>query len=144
MPDVQFVKSLPDLKHYDETRRTLLIIDDLLIETNCSFTKVSHHRNLSVNHIVRNLFSQSKEYRTISHNAHYFVISKNPRDDFQIIHLSIQSYPSTPKVLEEASLDATSKPCGYLLQDFKQNAKEEYRSRSQIFPNETNFVYVPR
>ena len=148
MPNVEFVEGLPDPKQYDGTRRSLVIIDDLMNETNRSitdlFTKGSHHRNLSVIHIVQNLFSRNKEHRTISLNAHYLVIFKNPRDNSQILHLAKQAYPSRPKVLQEAFLDATSKPYGYLLLDFKQNTQEEYRLRSQIFPNETNFVYVPR
>ena len=148
MPNVEFVEGLPDPKQYDGTRRSLVIIDDLMNETNRSvtdlFTKGSHHRNLSVIHIVQNLFSRNKEHRTISLNAHYLVIFKNPRDNSQILHLAKQAYSSRPKVLQEAFLDATSKSYGYLLLDFKQNTQEEYRLRSQIFPNETNFVYVPR
>ena len=144
MPNVEFVEGLPDPKQYDGTRRSLVIIDDLMNETNRSvtdlFTKGSHHRNLSAIHIVQNLFSRNKEHRTISLNAHYLVIFKNPRNNSQILHLAKQAYPSGSKVLQEAFLDATSKPYGYLLLDFKQNTQEEYRLRSQIFPNETNFV----
>ena len=95
-------------------------------------------------HIVQNLFNQNKEHRTISLNPHYLVIFKNQCDNSQILHLAKQAYPSRPKVLQEAFLDATSKPYGYLLLDFKQNTQDEYCLRSQIFPNKTNFVYVPR
>ena len=148
MPDVEFVEDLPDPKHYDGARRILVIIDDLMNETNRSvtklFTKVGHHRNLSVIHIVQNLFSQNKEHRTISLNAHYLVVFKNPRDNFQIIHLAKQAFPARPNVLQETFLDATSKPYGYLLLDFKQSTPEEFRLRSQIFPDEITFVYVPR
>ena len=94
-------------------------------ETNRSvtnlFTEGSHHYNCSVIYIVQNLFNQNKENRTISLNSHYIVVFKNPRDDSQIVHLAKQSYPSRPKIVHEAFLDATSKPFGYLLFDFTQN-----------------------
>ena len=119
MPNVEFVVGLPDQKQCDGTRRSLVIIDDLMNETNRSvtnlFTKGSHHRNLSVIHIVQNLFSRNKDHRTISLNAHCLVIFKNPCDNSQILHLAKQTYRSRPKVLQEAFLDATSKkPYGYL------------------------------
>ena len=71
------------------------------------FSKGSHHRNLSVIHIVQNLFRQNKEHRTINLNAQYLVVFKNSRDNFQIIHSAKQTFLARPKVLQEAFLDAT-------------------------------------
>jgi hypothetical protein len=45
------------------------------------FTKKSHHRNISVMYIEQNLFHKGKNHRTISLNAHYMVLFKNPRDE---------------------------------------------------------------
>jgi len=141
-------ETLPNVEFEEGIKRTLVVIDDLMNETNRTvtnlFTKGSHHRNLSVIYIVQNLFNQNKEHRTISLNSHYLVVFKSPRDNSQIIHLAKQAYPARPKVLQEAFLDATSKPYGYLLLDFKQQTDENYRLRTQIFPNETTFVYVPK
>ena len=147
IPNVEFIEGLPNIENVDKTKRTLIIIDDLMNETNRSvtnlFTKGSHHYNCSVIYIVQNLFNQNKENRTISLNSHYIVVFKNPRDASQIVHLAKQSYPSRPKVVQEAFLDATSKPFGYLLFDFTQKIQDSYRLRAQIFPDETNFVYTP-
>ena len=147
LTNVEFIEGLPNIENVDKTKRTLIIIDDLMNETNRSvtnlFTKGSHHYNCSVIYIVQNLFNQNKENRTISLNSHYIVVFKNPRDASQIVHLAKQSYPSRPKVVQEAFLDVTSKPFGYLLFDFTQKIQDSYRLRTQIFPDETNFVYTP-
>ena len=147
LTNVEFIEGLPNIENVDKTKRTLIIIDDLMNETNRSvtnlFTKGSHHYNCSVIYIVQNLFNQNKENRTISLNSHYIVVFKNPRNVSQIVHLAKQSYPSRPKVVQEAFLDATSKPFGYLLFDFTQKIQDSYRLRTQIFPDETNFVYTP-
>ena len=51
-PNVEFVEGLPDLNMFDGVKRTLLIIADLMHETNETvsklFTQVSHHKNVSV------------------------------------------------------------------------------------------------
>jgi len=44
------------------------------------FTKISHHRNVSVVYLTQNVFDKNKYARTISLNAHYLVLIKNPRD----------------------------------------------------------------
>jgi len=78
---VDFYESLPDVHAFDARLRTLLILDDLMTEADNSianvFTKISHHRNLSVVFLTQNLFHQNKH---ISLNSHYIVLFKNPRD----------------------------------------------------------------
>ncbi len=87
---VDFVEGMPDVKQLQQ--HTLVIIDDLMAETDERitklFTKTSHHRNISVIYIVQNLFSKNKEQRTISLNAQYMVLIKNPQDASQITHLA--------------------------------------------------------
>ena len=65
-------------------RQPTLIIDDLMSETNQLvsdiFRKISHHRNIGVIYMTQNVFNKNKFTRTISLNAHYFVLFKNPRD----------------------------------------------------------------
>ena len=82
--------------------------------------------------------------RTISLNAHYMILFKNPRDGSQITHLSKQMYPSRSKYMMEAYRDATSPPYGYLFIDLKPDTPEDMRLRSNIFPGEHTIVYVPR
>ena len=142
---VHFVQGLPDLPQYSQ-EPLLVVIDDQMhaVDQRISslFTKGSHHRNLSVIYIVQNLFDQHKEHRTISLNAHYLVIFKNPRDGSQIVHLAKQMYPGKTHYVRQAFALATQEPHGYLLIDLKQTTPEGMRLRSHIFPGERQEVYV--
>lgn len=147
MPGVEFVEGLPDVTTFRSGCRTLLIIDDLMTETDDRvtklFTKASHHRDVSVIHLVQNLFSKNKEHRTISLNAQYLVLFKNPRDASQIMHLAKQMYPQSVKFLVEVFRDITSTtPHSYLLVDLKQNTPEHMRLRTNVFPGEIQYVYL--
>ena len=152
LPVVQFVEGLPDDWGgiLDPKHRNLIILDDLMEECGKDpqvtklFTQGSHHQNLSVIYIVQNLFHQSKESRTISLNCHYIVLFKNPRDRSQIVHLAKQMYPGQTNFMIEAYADATGLPYSYLFIDLKPNCPEEYRLRTNIFPGETTFAYVPK
>ena len=66
---------------FDGVKRTLLIIDDLMHETNDVvsklFTRVSHHKNVSVVYLTQNLFNNNNRNRTISLNAHYSTMQTN-------------------------------------------------------------------
>jgi len=72
---VDFQQGLPDLDTLDPRDKHLIILDDLMDETDqrvaSLFTKKSHHRNISVMLIVQNLFNRNKYHRTISLNTHY-------------------------------------------------------------------------
>ena len=108
------------------------------------FTRGSHHRNLSVIFIVQNLFQKGKEARSISLNTQYLIFFKSPRDKSQIMHLGKQLYLGSSKFVQEAYHDATVKPYGYLLFDLKPDTPEEYRLRTNIFPDELTIVYVKK
>ncbi len=130
--------------------KNLVVIDDLMTELSGDarvmnmFTKGSHHRNMSVVFIVQNLFLASKQFRTISLNAHYMVLFKNPRDNSQIIHLGKQIYPGRVKFVQESFMDATKKQYGYLLVDMRATTPEDLRLRTDIFQGLRQTVYVPR
>ena len=142
---IQFVQGLPELPLYSQ-EPLLLIIDDQMhnVDQRVSslFTKGSHHRNISVIYIVQNLFDKHKEHRTISLNAHYLVVFKNPRDVSQIVHLAKQMYPGKTHYMRQAFDLATAHPHGYLLLDLKQSTPEGARLRSHIFPGEHQEVYM--
>ena len=125
---------------------TLLVIDDQMNEVDKTvtrlFVKGSHHRNISVIYIVQNLFGKNNDHRTISLNAHYLVVFKNPRDKSQIIHLAKQICPGEVNYAKEAFALATRKPHGYLLVDLKQSTLDALRFRGRIFPEEEREVYV--
>ena len=142
---VQLVEGTADIPDYSR-EPMLLVIDDQMDRADKSvtrlFTKGSHHRNISVIYIVQNLFDKNKEHRTISLNAHYLVLFKNPRDGSQIDHLAKQVYPGKAKYVRDAFNKATRDPYGYLLVDLKQTTPDLFRLRGKIFPEENREVYV--
>ena len=149
LPDVEFHEGLPEIGRFDGRRRVLLIIDDLMNEADqnvCNlFTKLSHHRNVSVVFITQNLFHKNRHVRTMNLNTHYLIIFKNPRDANQVATLARQMYPGRSKFVLEAFEDATKKPYGYLLVDLKPETDEKYRIRTNVFPDDDRQnVYVPK
>ena len=147
--DVEFHEGIPDLSTFDGKNRTLLVLDDLMHETKDDrvskiFTKISHHMNVSVLYLTQNLFYSGKQNRTITLNAHYLVLFKNPRDVTQIACLARQMYPHKSKFMIEAFNDATMKPYSYLLVDLKPDTEDKLRLRTNVFPNEVNYVYIPK
>ena len=145
-PRIHFHEGLPDMSDavFDGSESTLLILDDLMSDINQLvanvFTKISHHRNLSVLHLTQNVFDRNKHARTISLNAHYLVLFKNPRDAGQFSILARQMYPSSWKFAGEAYRDATERPFGYLFVDLKPQQDERCRLRTNIFPGENQYV----
>ncbi|XP_048252517.1 E3 ubiquitin-protein ligase TRIM56-like [Haliotis rufescens] len=129
-----------------------LVIDDLLGDNTKEeetevlrwFTKKSHHRNTSVLYLTQNLFAQSPQHRTISLNAHYMVLFKNPRDALQIDSLARQVFPGKVPFLREAYEDATREPYTYLFLDLKPTTLQDHRVRACLFSrSELPLVYVP-
>ena len=62
-PGADFHDELPDVSSFDGKKRTLLMMDDLMTSTDDRvvdiFTKISHHRNLSVVYLTQNLFTKT-------------------------------------------------------------------------------------
>jgi len=83
-PRIVFHQGLPDSNDFDGSEPRLLVINDLMQETNETvanlFTKGSHHRNVSVVYLAQNFFPKNKFVRTMSLNARYMVFFKNSRD----------------------------------------------------------------
>lgn len=147
--NVNYFQGIPDLSMFDGKYPRLLIIDDLMRESDGRivdiFTKGSHHRNLSVFYITQNIFHQGKGQRDISLNSSYIIYFKNPRDRTQIRHLARQVYPDNAKFVEEAYKDATAQAHGYLFIDLKQTTNDICRFKSKVFPFDGHCtVYVPR
>lgn len=149
LENVFYQQGLPDLNMFDGESSVLIIIDDLMRESDNRivdiFTKGSHHRNLSVFYITQNFFHQGRGQRDISLNASYIIYFKNPRDKTQITYLARQVSPEDPKFVQDAYKDATQKAHGYLLIDLKQNTDDWYRFKTNIFPfDQHTVVYVPK
>ena len=145
--NIKFIEGIPNFDELVPDYRRLIIIDDLMAETNAQitnlFTRGSHHKNLSVLYICQNLFNKNKEQRSLNLNSHYIVIFKNPRDSSQIIHLAKQMFPGQTRYMQEAYKMATSEPFGYLLVDLKQDTPENLRLRTNIF-TQPQVVYIPK
>jgi hypothetical protein len=123
----------------------LLIIYDLINEADqnvCNlFTRLSHHRNVSVVFITQNLFHKNKFVRTMNLNTHYIVMFKNLRDASQMAILARQMYPGKSQFVE----DATKKSHGYLLIDPRPDTDDRYRIRTKIFPDDPRqYAYLPK
>lgn len=135
--NVIYLKGLPDLNliKQESPRPQLVIIDDLMQEAGsniCSlFTRGCHHWNISVIHIVQNLFF--KGLRTSRVNAEYLILMKNPSDRLQVQTLARQLFPNNTKYFLEAYNDATKEPFSYLLVDLTQSTPEDLRLRTDIF-----------
>ena len=103
---VEFVEGVPDMKILDGgKKKTLLIIDDLMSETDTRVTKIfekgSHHLNCSVIYISQNLFIKGKKNRNICLNTHYLVLFQNPKDSAQMVHLGRQIFPDAIKYFKD-------------------------------------------
>lgn len=150
IPNITFVEGVPsDLEStLDPSIRNLVVIDDLMNEVSSDkritnlFTKGCHHKNLSVIFIVQNIFHRGKGLRDMSLNCHYLVLFKSPRDNSQVTHLAKQMFPGHVKYMQESFHDATNRPYGYLLCDLKQETSTGFRLRTNVFPEETQYVYV--
>ena len=135
---VEFVEGVPDINILDGgKKRTLLIIDDLVSETNTRlikiFTKGSHRLDCSVIYISQNFFNKGKENRNICLNTHYLVLFKNQRDSAQIVHLGRQNYPDAITYFTKSFTDATSLPYGYLQIDLRKTTPDLLHMRTDIF-----------
>ena len=151
LPTLDFHQGIDNqvLESIQTSERNLVVIDDLMSSAADSkrisklFTQESHHRNLTVIFIVQNLFYQGREMRTISLNAHYLVLYKNPRDKSQIRYLAHQIYPENSKFLSSVYEDATSSPHSYLVIDLHPETPEQFRILTNIFPGSQLRFFLP-
>ena len=84
-PQVHFEEGLPQLNDevLDGKEPTMIVVDDHMSDVNKLvadiFTKISHHRDISILYVTQNLFDKNKYVRTITLNSHYLVLFKNCR-----------------------------------------------------------------
>ena len=152
----QWVKGL-DFEKYlkinPQTKKpynTLVVIDDLQREAQdgsvaALFERGSHHDNISVVYISQNIFHQGRDTRDISLNSHYLILFKSPRDLSQITYLAKQVYPKNVHAIQDIFNDATGRPYGYLVLDFKQTTPDTNRFKTNLLPDEKNLkIYIPK
>ena len=139
----EYVQGVPTTVENPKNIPILMVIDDLMKESKSSvcdiFTKFAHHKNISVIHLVQNLFFASKEHRNISLNARYIVLTNNVRDKSQIVQLAKQLMPGKNDFLKSAYEKAvTREPYSYLFIDLHPLTEENMHYRSGIFPDDTD------
>ena len=143
--NIECIEDLPDLPSFYSKNRNLVVIDDLMSETDERVTKLfkkSHHCNTSVIYLVQNVFPKGKENRTISIYAQYMVLFKNPRDNTQVVNVAKQMFPGRIEYMQDAFRHATSVPHDYLFVDLKQSTPEHLRLRSNIIPDSGTYQYA--
>lgn len=147
---IRYLECLPDKELFVDQKSRLVVIDDLMRESDDSvvdlFTKHSHHHGVSVIFICQNIFYKGKGQRDISLNSHYIVAYKNPRDRVQFSTLARQVCPQNAAYMKEIFEDATSVSYGYLVMDLTQTTPDHLRYRTSIFPDDdpSNVIYVPK
>lgn len=149
--NIEFSQGLINIDQFDQSSKTLLILDDLMSECESDksimtlFTIDSHHKNISVFLLAHNLFSKGKYTRTISLNCSYLIVFKNPRDKSQIFALARQMFPDKINFLMEAFSDAIdNKGHSYLFIDLKQHTPERNRIQTSILPADLRIIYTPK
>jgi hypothetical protein len=70
---------------------------------------MSHHHYVSIVYLSQNIVYRSKQSRTMSLNANYTVLVKNPRIANGAATLARQMYPRNGMFTLEACKDATQK-----------------------------------
>ena len=120
----------------------LLILDDLMEEGGNDkrvldlFTKLSHHKGITVLYLTQDLFPPGKFTKTISRNAHYMVAFKNPRDNVGLRTLLLQVFLKKWKDVQKVFNRAMSRPFSYLLLDFHPASSDSCRILSHVLSHE--------
>jgi len=152
----EYFEGVPKKDDLLKRKPDILVLDDLMQEIKNNpdvmnlFTTYSHHLNMSVIFIVQNLFFSSPTMRTISLNAQYMFLMKNPRDKSQISCLARQIYPGKTPYFIEAYQDATSRPFSYLKIDLTPDTPDVWRLSTRFTLEESDafefspLIYFPK
>lgn len=125
-----------------ESKGSVLVMDDLMSDGGDDktvlkiFTQHSHHMNLTTFYICQDLFPKGKYAKTISRNAQYIIVFKNPRDTLAIKTLLIQMYPSTWRKVLDLYNDVTKPAWSYLVFDLHPRTPDTCRLVSHVLKHE--------
>ena len=120
----------------------ILVMDDMMAEAGDDkavvdiFTRHSHHRNITTIYLCQDLFPGGNYSKTISRNAHYVVIFKNPRDKTGVRAIMLQAFPDNFRNAMDAFKIATKRPYGYLVLDLHPSSDDEKPLVSYILDKE--------
>lgn len=138
---VTFHEGMIDEQTLADVKPDILVIDDLMNEkandpfTHNLFTRVSHHKRVTVIFITQNLYEKGQ--CKMKRNAHYIVLMRNPSDKSQLTTLGRQLFPRKRSLLEhfyESYDDATRNRYGYLVIDVSPTSDEREKLKTNILP----------
>ena len=90
--------------------------------------------------MLQNIFPKGSQSRTISINAQYQVLFRNPRDSLQISILARQLCPLNSKSFLEIYKRAMHSAYGYLFCCFTQSCPDENHYHTNVLPIEYPFI----
>jgi hypothetical protein len=150
LPELPTIAVLKELTEpHMNAEGSIVIIDDFMGQLNKDisdlFTVFCHSNRCSVFLMTQNVFAKNPFFRTISLNALYVFIFKNPRDSSQISHYAQQFAPGNTQWVVDAFRECTRAGYSYMLFDHHQTQHEEVRARSHILPSQWPIrVWGPR
>ena len=100
------------------------------------FTRDSHHQGVTVFYLCQDRFPNGKYAMTISRNAHYIAMFKNPRNQLEMRNLLIQSFPLQWQDVLETYSKVTERPLGYMLLDLHPASQDDTRILSHALKDE--------
>lgn len=126
---IKFIKGL-NFDEMETSEPSLLIIDDLILSNNQSvgemFLLGSHHKQVSTFFLTQNLFPNCPIFRTMSANAHYFVLFHSQRHLRQISTLARQIFVGNDvQRIMNAYKRASKQFRGFILLSFAPELPEE-------------------
>jgi hypothetical protein len=125
----------------------IVVIDDYMNQVNDDiadlFTILCHSHNINTILLSQNVFAKGPIFRTISLNATYLAIFKNPRDASQITNYAKQFAPGNTAYIVAAYRACTAKAYSYMFFDHHQSTPNEVRVRSGILPHERMMIWTP-
>ena len=126
---ITFIQGL-GVEQMNTSEPSLLVIDDLLLSTNKEVVEMfilgSHHKQISLFYLTQNLFPNCNMNRTMSNNAHYYVLFHNQRNFRQIHTLAHQIYVGRDvQRITNAYKRANKQERGFVVLSFAQGLPEE-------------------
>ena len=135
IPLIEFHQGLPTMDTLTEWGaiygHRIVVLDDLMMDAANSDEIVhlmcigSHHHQITVIHILQNLFQKGKSMRTASLICH-FILMASKRDTLQINTLGRQVFPGQLKFFMRSFELATQEKFSYLLLTFFQESQQLY------------------
>lgn len=154
IPKIEFHEGVPTKDMLDTwfirtPQHKLLILDDLMQKASKSedvvdiFCQYSHHLNFTCWLICQNIFNSTKQFRTISLNAHYFLLFRSKRDENQLYTLFRQIEPGNAKYIMESYRKATAEPYNPLVLDLSPHSSPMYKVRMHVLPGQLMTIFLP-